>query len=91
MSATRTAQKAIIVSAPGDAYVVGESTIPKPAPQDVLVKLYPVGLNPIDWKISLPAYAAMAPAYPFIPGTDGAGVVAEVGEGVDSFKIGDRV
>lgn len=31
------------------------------------------------------------PPRPFVPGTEGAGVVSELGEGVDGFAVGDRV
>ncbi len=31
------------------------------------------------------------PPLPFVPGGEGAGVIAELGEGLDGFKIGDRV
>lgn len=31
------------------------------------------------------------PPLPWTPGTDGAGIISEVGEGVSSVKIGDRV
>ncbi|KAH9856673.1 GroES-like protein [Lenzites betulinus] len=94
MSTAKTTQKALIVPAPGAAYVVGESVIPQPGPKEILVKLHAVGLNPVDWKVSQPEFSAvLAPAYPFVPGTDGAGTVVDVGEDVpaETFKKGDRV
>ncbi|KAH9847267.1 GroES-like protein [Lenzites betulinus] len=91
MSATKTTQKALVVSAPGAAYVVGESVVPQPGPKEILVKLHAVGLNPVDWKISLPAFASIAPPYPIVVGTDGAGTVVDVGQEVVGFRKGDRV
>ncbi|KAH9847269.1 GroES-like protein [Lenzites betulinus] len=93
MSATSTTQKALILPAPGETYVVKEFSIPRPGPADILVKIYAAGLNPLDWKITLPSpvFASMVPGYPFITGADGAGVVVEVGASVTGFQIGDRV
>ena len=46
-------------------------------------------LNPVDWKIQ--KYAIYVEKYPTIVGTDIAGVIEVVGEGVTTFKKGDRV
>lgn len=68
------------------------STIPKyrPGPGEILIKIHSVALNPVDWKIQKDVLFPM-PEYPAILGTDIAGDVDEVGEGVDEFKPGDRV
>ena len=61
---------------------------PEPAAGEVLVSLRAAGLNHLDiWvRKGLPS----APK-PRILGADGAGVVAAVGDGVDTFEIGERV
>ena len=61
---------------------------PEPGPGEVLVSLRAAGLNHLDvWvRKGLPS----APK-PRILGADGSGVVAGLGDGVDSFEIGDRV
>lgn len=62
----------------------------RPGPGEILIKIHSVALNPVDWKIQKDALFAM-PEYPAILGTDIAGEVDEVGEGVYEFKLGDRV
>jgi NADPH:quinone reductase-like Zn-dependent oxidoreductase len=61
---------------------------PTAGPGEVLVSLRAAGLNHVDvWvRKGLPSVPK-----PRILGADGAGVVADLGEGVDGFAIGDRV
>ena len=56
---------------------------------EILVQTLAIGLNPVDWK--LPAYKLTWTTYPAIVGTDAAGEVVEVGEGVTNFKPGDKM
>ncbi|XP_028409293.1 quinone oxidoreductase-like [Dendronephthya gigantea] len=56
----------------------------------VLVKLFAAGVNPVDTYIRSGTYARK-PTLPYTPGADGAGIVKTVGEGVSTFKEGDRV
>ncbi|KAI0749263.1 GroES-like protein [Daedaleopsis nitida] len=62
---------------------------PHPGPQDVLVKIFATALNPVDWKIQ--AYGYFITNYPFVPGTDAAGIVEEVGAEVTNVAKGDKV
>ncbi|KAF8524571.1 GroES-like protein [Hysterangium stoloniferum] len=78
----------LLVSKQG-AFEVKTTDIQKPGPGDVLVKIMATALNPVDWKIQ--KYGAFVQTYPAVLGTDSAGVVEEVGEGVTSFKKGDKV
>lgn len=59
-------------------------------PGQVLVRMHAVGVNPVETYIRAGTYARK-PALPFTPGNDGAGVVEQVGPGVDGFHPGDRV
>ncbi len=63
---------------------------PKPGINEVLVELKAAALNHLDiWvRNGLPGVKLDLPR---IPGSDGAGVVAEVGAGVTNVKPGDRV
>jgi NADPH:quinone reductase-like Zn-dependent oxidoreductase len=65
---------------------------PKPKGGEVLVRVHAIGVNPIDWKIRSGAMKGLFPvAFPAILGYDVAGVVSEVGEGVNDFAVGDRI
>ncbi|MGB9601225.1 MAG: NADPH:quinone reductase [Limisphaerales bacterium] len=63
---------------------------PKPAKQQVLVRVKAVSVNPIDTYIRAGLVPMNIPM-PYIIGCDLAGVVEEVGEGVSKFNKGDRV
>ena len=63
---------------------------PKPAAGQVLVRLHAIGVNPVDTYVRSGNYTINT-TLPFIPGSDGAGVVEAVGNGVKDFKRGDRV
>lgn len=67
--------------------------IEKPTPKkgEVLVKIHASGVNPIDNKIRIGVSPYASPVLPAILGTDLAGVIEAIGEGVTQFKIGDEV
>jgi NADPH2:quinone reductase len=62
--------------------------VPKPAAGQVLVKIEACGVNFIDTYLREGRYPV---ALPFVPGQEAAGVVAELGDGVTGFAMGDRV
>lgn len=64
---------------------------PSPNKDEVKVKLYAVGLNPSESYTISGNYAYNVPDLPYVPGGDGAGVIEEVGAGVENVKVGDRV
>lgn len=63
---------------------------PRPAADQVLVDVHAASVNFMDCLLVAGKYQKR-PATPFVPGTDAAGVVAAVGDGVTRFKPGDRV
>jgi len=67
-----------------------EVPIPKPARGQVLVRVGAAGVNPYDTYMRNGTYARK-PALPYTPGSDAAGIVEAVGEGVTSVKPGDTV
>jgi len=67
-----------------------EVPTPKPAAGQVLVKIHAAGVNPADTYARTGNYAVL-PSLPYTPGTDGAGVVDSIGDGVKKVKPGDRV
>ena len=84
-------QKALYLSSRAGQWSVGDALIPSPGPRDVLVKIQAAALNPLDWKIVDSKYTALAQEWPFISGTDGAGIVEEVGPEVTTLAKGDRM
>jgi len=84
--------KAILVHEFGGPEVLKleEVVTPKPSAGQVLVRIHAAGVNPYDTYMRAGAYA-VKPPLPYTPGSDGAGVVEAVGEGVKKVKRGDRV
>jgi len=84
--------KAILVRQFGGPEVLKleEVPTPKPAAGQVLVKIHAAGVNPADTYARTGNYAVL-PSLPYTPGTDGAGVVDSIGDGVKKVKPGDRV
>ena len=68
----------------------GELQDPVPGAGEVLVRVGAASVNPIDTYTRGGMVAAELPL-PFVVGSDLAGVVAAVGEGVSQWKTGDRV
>ena len=62
---------------------------PVPGPGQVVVQLHAVGVNPVEAYVRAGWYGPMP--FPFTPGTDAAGVVQAIGEGVTGLALGDRV
>ncbi|HNN13239.1 MAG TPA: zinc-binding dehydrogenase [Anaerolineales bacterium] len=63
---------------------------PKPRPGEVLVRLRAAALNRVDLFVRN-GWPGLKLEYPHIPGADGAGDVAALGEGAIGFQVGDRV
>ena len=67
-----------------------EIPAPKPGPGQVLVRVHAAGVNPYDTYMRNGTYA-IKPQLPYTPGSDAAGTVEAVGEGVKKVKVGERV
>lgn len=65
--------------------------VPRPGPREVLVAVHAAGVGMWDAKIRDGTWAEDDVRFPKILGTDGAGVIAEVGERVRRLNVGDRV
>jgi len=75
---------------PPDALVVEDIPSPKPGKGQVLVSVKASGVNFPDVLLIQNKYQ-FKPELPFTPGSEIAGVVKQVGEGVHGFMPGDRV
>ena len=66
---------------------------PKPAAEEILVKVFASGINPVDWVVRkggndfLRQYLTL----PMTIGWDAAGIVEDIGSEVTDFKEGDEV
>lgn len=61
-----------------------------PADDEVLVRVKAVGVNPVDTIIRAGNYGNIVTP-PYIPGSDAAGIVENIGANVIEYSIGDRV
>jgi NADPH:quinone reductase-like Zn-dependent oxidoreductase len=70
---------------------VAEVEAPHAGPGQIRVAVRAAGVNPIDWKVRKGMMADGPLARPVTPGSDVAGVVDEVGDGVGDVAPGDEV
>ncbi len=84
--------KAIMCREFGDLSVLKLEEVPDPvaAPGQALVRIRACGINFADSIMAAGKYQNQ-PALPFIPGSEIAGEIVALGEGVGQFAVGDRV
>ncbi|MBV8601075.1 MAG: alcohol dehydrogenase catalytic domain-containing protein [Candidatus Eremiobacteraeota bacterium] len=82
--------KAAVLFGPGDLRVV-EKPVPKPARDEVLVKVAMCGMCGTDLKIYDGHFPLTPPFGEYTPGHEWTGRVAALGESVDEFAVGDDV
>ncbi len=58
--------------------------VPRPLAGEVLIKVRAAGVNPVDWKVAKRRLG-------MVPGSDVAGTIDTLGEGVTGWKVGDPV
>lgn len=86
--------RAVVQHRLGGGEVLAVETLPRPVPlpTEVLVRVHAAGVNPVDWKTRQGhGMAGVLGEPPFVLGWDVAGVVEEVGFGVTTLAVGDRV
>lgn len=85
--------KAMVIERFGEPTVFQTVEVPTPEiePGHVLIRVVATSVNPVDRKIREGVVADIAPGFPAILHGDVAGVVVDVGEGVDRFRVGDAV
>ena len=84
--------KAAVIREFGDVDVLKYEDIPtpKPKPGHILIKVLAAGVNRFDHYIREGSVVPELP-FPHILGADAVGEVADLGEGVNGFEIGERV
>jgi alcohol dehydrogenase, propanol-preferring len=82
--------KSAVVRAFGAPLEIEQAPIPAPGPGEVLVKIVATGVCHTDLHAADGDWPAK-PVPPFIPGHEGAGIVAALGAGVTGLKEGDLV
>lgn len=74
-----------------DSFIAFESKKPIPGPQDLLIKISAVSVNPVDFKIRQSSAKDSVLEDPKIIGWDAVGTVEAVGQNVRLFEVGDQV
>lgn len=85
--------KAVIIKEYGNNDVINlvDRDIPQPAAGEILVKVYTAGVNPVDWRIRSGAGVRFGLALPIPLGSEIAGIIEKLGDGISGFKPGDAV
>lgn len=85
--------KAQVINAFGEPSVFEAVDVPKPQAitGHIVIEVKATSVNPVDVKIREGAVESISPEFPAVLHGDVAGIVVEVGEGVDKFKVGDEV
>lgn len=84
-----TTMRAMVLEAPGQPLRATEMPIPRPGPDQVLIRVQACGVCRTDLHIvdgELPS-----PKLPLIPGHEIVGTVVQKGEHVEGFSVGDRI
>ena len=83
--------KAVVLDRPGrpSTLRMDDIAVPEPGEGEVRVRVWAVGLNPVDYKMAAGGHPAWY--YPFVLGLDVAGRIDALGPGVTGWQIGDRV
>jgi NADPH:quinone reductase-like Zn-dependent oxidoreductase len=70
-----------------------EIEIPIPAADEILVRVYASGVNPVDWVVRQGGNDVLRPylKLPLTLGWDAAGIIEQIGTNVINFKKGDEV
>jgi D-arabinitol dehydrogenase (NADP+) len=79
--------KAVLYSRPGE-FAIAEIPIPRPGPAQILVKVTLGGVCGTDSHLDRGEFD---PVYPLTPGHEIVGIVAELGQGVDGWEVGQQV
>ncbi len=82
--------RAAVVTAFDEPVAVEDRPVPRPGPGQVLVRLEACGLCHTDIH-AMHGDWPVTPSLPFVPGHEGIGIIEQLGDGVDSRSVGERV
>src|SRR5687768_4894258 len=84
--------RAILISRHGGPEVLefAEIDVPLPGAGEVQIHHAAIGVNFVDTYYRTGLYKP-AEGLPFVAGSEGAGTVVAIGDGVEDFRVGDRV
>jgi len=80
---------AMVLNKPGEALVAAQLPVPEPTPGQIRIRVRACGVCRTD--LHLVDGELPNPKLPIVPGHEIVGVVDKLGQGVDGFKVGDRV
>lgn len=70
---------------------IEEVEIPEPSETQVCVRVFAIGINPVETYIRSGKAGRAPPSLPYTPGQDCAGIIEKIGSQVDGWKFGERV
>ncbi|ANG98763.1 alcohol dehydrogenase [Brucella pseudogrignonensis] len=77
---------------PAEDLVMIDRPVPEAGPGQIQVRMRAVTVNPTDLRVITGDYKDLLPVnFPYVIGTDFAGTVTAVGEGVGRYKVGDEI
>ncbi|CZR65694.1 related to toxD protein [Phialocephala subalpina] len=80
---------AAILPSQGSRFEIQQRPTPTPGPNELLLEVHSVALNPIDYYSR--DFGFGVSSYPAVVGSDIGGIVLQTGSSVKDFKAGDRV
>lgn len=86
--------QAIRIHAYGGPEMLVSEEIPRPivTSDEVLIRVHAVGVNPLDWLVRKGYLKdVLGHTLPLVPGWELSGVIAEIGDTVTAFQVGDAV
>ncbi|KAJ3073245.1 hypothetical protein HDU98_001927 [Podochytrium sp. JEL0797] len=89
MATTDKHHSAAIGASRGTPFVVQTRATPTPGPNQVLIEVKAVALNPVDYIMRDSGFQVKK--FPVVLGSDVGGIVSQIGSGVTSCQVGDRV
>ncbi|KAL2822395.1 chaperonin 10-like protein [Aspergillus granulosus] len=81
--------KAALLNEGSRKHTITERSLGPLGNDEVAIRITATAINPVDWKIR--DYGFFLKSFPAVLGSDAAGEIVSVGDGVSGFAVGDRV